>query len=153
MVPYPSGKEMMSNPVMVETTRGGMVENRHRAMAAICSASGDLVEAWGSVDAPVLPRSSIKMIQALPLIESGAAEAASLGPEHLALSCASHEGAADHTGRVAAWLSALGMDADDLLCGPQPPRDPAVKAVDRTATRISIPPHRCKRRSRARLPT
>lgn len=126
----------MNNPILVETTRGPMVENRHRAAAAICSAEGDIVEAWGDVDAPILPRSSIKIIQALPLIESGAAEAAGLTEQHLALACASHEGAAVHTVAVAEWLSAQGMSADDLLCGPQPPRDPDVKAVDRTATRI-----------------
>ena len=126
----------MSNPVLVETTRGSIIENRHRGMAAICAASGSIVEAWGDVEAAVFPRSSIKMIQALPLIESGAADAAGLKPEHLALSCASHEGAAIHTDMVGAWLAARGLSADDLLCGPQPPRDPAVKAKDRTASRV-----------------
>ena len=126
----------MMNPIMVETTRGPMIENRHRAAAAICTAQGEIVEAWGDVDSAILPRSSIKMIQALPLIESGAAEAAKLNAKHLALACASHQGAAVHTEAVAAWLAALGMGPDDLLCGPQPPSDAAVKAVDRTPTRL-----------------
>lgn len=124
------------NPVLVETTRGPIVENRHRAAAAIVSASGDVVEAWGDVQRAILPRSSVKMIQALPLIESGAADAARLTPEHLALACASHQGSAIHTERVTAWLDAIGLDPDALLCGPQPPRDPEVKARDRTATRL-----------------
>ena len=47
------------------------------------------------------------MIQALPLLESGAG--AHLTAEQLALSCASHQGAAIHTDRVAAWLHDLGM--------------------------------------------
>lgn len=122
------------NPVLVETTRGPMVENRHRGAAAICDASGDVVEAWGDVDAVILPRSSIKMIQALPLIESGAAEAARLTERHLALACASHEGSPVHTEAVAAWLDGLGLSADALLCGPQPPRDPVVK--DEPASRL-----------------
>ncbi len=117
----------MANPVLVETTRGPMVENSHRGAAAICNAAGDLIEAWGDIDAAILPRSSIKMIQALPLIESGAAKAARLTTEQLALSCASHEGSPVHTNAVAAWLADRGLGADDLLCGPQPPRDPAVK--------------------------
>ena len=126
----------MTNPILVETTRGPMTENRHRAAAVICNAGGDVIEAWGDVDASILPRSSIKMIQALPLIESGAADAAGLTPEHLALACASHQGAAVHTETVGAWLSSLGLSAEHLLCGPQPPRDPEVKARDRTATRV-----------------
>lgn len=126
----------MTNPVMVEVTRGPIVENRHRAAAAICNSSGEIVENWGDVNAAILPRSSIKMIQALPLIESGAAEAVKLKPEHLALSCASHQGAVVHTDLIAEWLTGMGLNADDLRCGPQPPRDAAVKAVDRTPTRL-----------------
>ena len=126
----------MTNPVLVEVTRGSLVENRHRAAAVVCDSSGEIVESWGDVNAAILPRSSIKMIQALPLIESGAAEAVGLTPEHLALACASHQGSAGHTDLIASWLSAIGLSADDLLCGPQPPRDAAVKAKDRTATRL-----------------
>ena len=75
----------------------------------------------------MLPRSSSKMIQALPLIESGAAEAYGLGSEHLALACASHQGAEIHTSRVARWLADLGLDDDALRCGPQAPRDIPVR--------------------------
>lgn len=113
-----------------------MVENRHRAAAVICNASGEIVEAWGDATEAIFPRSAIKMIQALPLVESGAADAVGLRPEQLALACASHEGAAIHTKGVAAWLGALSLTPDHLLCGPQPPRDAAAKAKDRTATRI-----------------
>ena len=130
------GNDPVTNPILVETTRGPLIENRHRAAAVICTASGDIVEAWGDGTAHILPRSSIKMIQALPLIESGAAEAARLKPEHLALACASHQGAAIHTDAVAAWLEALSLSPAHLLCGPQPPRDAAVKATDRTPTRL-----------------
>lgn len=126
----------MTNPVLVQVTRGPVIENRHRAAAAICTSTGAVVEVWGDVDAAILPRSAIKILQALPLLESGAAEAAWLDPEHLALACASHEGAALHTSKVAAWLSALGLSPDDLLCGPQRPRDPEVRAKDRTPTRL-----------------
>lgn len=126
----------MVNPVLVETTRGPIVENQHRAAAAIATSSGDIVEAWGDVDRAILPRSSVKMIQALPLVESGAADRAGLTAEHLALACASHQGAAIHTARVSDWLSGIGLDEDALLCGPQPPRDPEVKAKDRTPRRI-----------------
>jgi len=110
---------------MVEVWRGGMAESRHRGHAVICDATGAVVEAWGDPDAVILPRSSVKMIQALPLIESGAADAAGLGTAELALACASHEGAPTHVARVAAWLDRLGLSEADLRCGAQPTRDRA----------------------------
>ncbi len=117
---------------MVEVWRGDFLESAHVGHAVVCDGSGDIVQAWGDVDATVLPRSSVKMIQALPLITSGAADAAGLTPEHLALACASHNGAAIHTDRVADWLGTLGLDDDALRCGPQlPDNRPAREALIR----------------------
>lgn len=108
---------------LIEIRRGGMVESRHRGHAVICDGTGRIVEAWGDPDALILPRSSCKMIQALPLVESGAADAAGLTSAELALACASHQGAALHVGKVAAWLAAQTLSEDDLRCGAQPSRD------------------------------
>ncbi|MGR3455573.1 asparaginase [Pseudooceanicola sp.] len=117
---------------MVDVIRGGFVESRHSGHAVICDAGGNVIRAWGDPDLTILPRSSCKMIQALPLVESGAADAAGLGARHLALSCASHNGAAIHTGPVGEWLGTLGMSDDDLRCGPQEPADiPARDALIR----------------------
>jgi len=114
----------MTNPVpMVEIWRGDFLESIHVGHAVICDASGDIVQAWGAPDQVVLPRSSSKMIQALPLIESGAATAAGLTMDQLALSCASHNSAAIHTDRVAAWLATLGLTDDDMRCGAHDPKD------------------------------
>ena len=63
------------------------------------------------------------MVQALPLLTSGAADKYGLSAEHLALACASHNGAAIHTDRVRTWLEQLGLDDDALRCGPQVPGD------------------------------
>jgi len=108
---------------LVEVWRGPFLESTHRGHAVICDASGEILTAWGDPDAVILPRSACKIIQALPLLESGAAEAAGLAPEQLALACASHRGAAIHTERVARWLADLGLGDDDLRCGPQMPAD------------------------------
>jgi L-asparaginase II len=86
-----------------------------------------VVEAWGNPAQVIYPRSACKMIQALPLVESGAADAAGLGTEHLALSCASHNGAAIHTERVRRWLADLSLAEEDLRCGTQMPEDPEAK--------------------------
>lgn len=109
---------------MVELWRGGRLESLHRGHAVICDAGGAIVEAWGDPAAVIYPRSSCKMIQALPLVETGAAEAAGLGEAHLALACASHSGAHIHTGRVTDWLAGLGLGEADLRCGAHMPQDP-----------------------------
>ena len=106
-----------------EIWRGPFLESVHEGHAVICDASGQIVEAWGDPEKVILPRSSSKMIQALPLITSGAADKAGLGTEQLALACASHNGAAIHTDRVAAWLETLGLDDSAFRCGPQEPAD------------------------------
>ena len=69
----------MANPILVEVTRGALVESIHRGAIAIADASGALIQTLGDVEAPVYPRSSLKPIQALPLVESGAADAFGLG--------------------------------------------------------------------------
>ncbi len=125
-----------ANPVLVTTTRGPILENRHRGAAAIVSVDGGIIGQWGDVATPILPRSAIKMIQALPLIESGASAAFGLNTEHLALACASHQGAPLHTEKVAAWLSGMDLSESDLLCGPQPSRDRALRKADVPASRI-----------------
>ncbi|KNG93807.1 asparaginase [Pseudaestuariivita atlantica] len=114
----------MSHPApMVEIWRGPFLESKHHGHAVICAGDGQVVEAWGDPAEVILPRSSAKMIQALPLLTSGAARAHGLTSEQLALACASHQGAAIHTDRVTAWLDALGLGDDALRCGPQPPND------------------------------
>ena len=108
---------------MVEVWRGNIPESHHRGHAVICDAKGEIRAAWGDPEAVILPRSSCKMLQALPLVESGAADG--LSSERLALACASHNGAAMHVERVARWLADLGIGEPDLRCGPQVPDDAA----------------------------
>ncbi len=113
-----------ANPVLVEVTRGGRVESRHRGAVAVAGPAGRLVAAWGDVAAPVFPRSALKPVQALPLAASGALAASGLGDAELALATASHTGRPEHTERVAAWLARLGLSPADLECGAHPPTDP-----------------------------
>ncbi len=88
----PADDRRAADPVAVEVTRGGVVESRHRAACAVADAQGRVVHAWGDVARPVYPRSAIKQIQALPLVETGAAEAFGVDDAELALACASHGG-------------------------------------------------------------
>lgn len=114
----------MTHPVpMAEIWRGPLLESLHSGHAVICDDRGGIVRSWGDPETVIYPRSSAKMIQALPLITSGAADKYGLAGEHLALACASHIGAAIHTDRVRAWLDRLGLNDDALRCGPQVPDD------------------------------
>ena len=130
----------MTNPILVELTRGTLVESVHRGAVAIADAKGVVRFALGDIEAPHYPRSSLKPIQALPLVESGAAEAFGLNDEHIALACASHSGEPMHTERVTAWLARVGLSESDLACGPHPVRhEPtwnAMIARGERATRI-----------------
>jgi L-asparaginase II len=112
------------NPVLAEVWRGEILESVHRGTAVVATPQGEVVEVWGDPERVILPRSACKIIQALPLVESGAADAAGLGTEQLALACASHRGAAVHTGLARAWLAGLGMGEADLRCGAHVPSDP-----------------------------
>ncbi|MFV0384272.1 asparaginase [Paracoccus sp. (in: a-proteobacteria)] len=113
----------MRSAEMIELWRGGLCESRHSGHAVICDSRG-VVEAWGKPSTVIYPRSSCKMMQALPLVESGAADAAGLGERQLALACASHNGARMHVDGVADWLATLDMGDADLRCGGHMPRDP-----------------------------
>ncbi len=117
------------NPVLVEAWRGPLLENVHRGSVAIVASDGALVEGWGDVDRLILPRSSYKILQALPLVESGAADAFSLGAKELALACASHSGAPIHTEPVAGLLKRLDLGEADLLCGRQTPQDKTARTA------------------------
>lgn len=110
---------------LVEVWRGDFCESVHRGHVAVWQAEAGLIWGLGDVEGVILPRSSAKMIQALPLVESGAADAWCLTPERLALACASHQGAAVHHGMVSRWLGDLGLAEADLRCGAQWPSDEA----------------------------
>jgi L-asparaginase II len=108
-------------PVAVVVRRGERVESEHRVAYAVADATGRLVEAAGDVDRAVFPRSAIKPLQALALVESGAADRFGVSEQELALACASHSGEPEHVALVKAWLDRLGLDASALECGAHPP--------------------------------
>lgn len=111
----------MADPVLVEVTRGGIVESRHHAAYVVADARGTILASQGDIDARIFPRSAVKAIQALPLVESGAADSFGFGDRELALAQASHSGEAEHVELAAAMLRAAGLSEADLECGPQWP--------------------------------
>lgn len=65
----------------------------------------------------------MKPLQALALIESGAADEFSVSEMEIALACASHNGEPVHVEAVRAWLARLALTVDALECGPHAPFD------------------------------
>src|ERR1700722_879472 len=108
---------MISDPVLVEAWRGPLGESRHRGAVAVADADGKLVLSIGDVATPVFPRSAVKALQALALVESGAADRFGLSDEDLALACASHSGEPAHVEGVTHMLAKAGLDASALACG------------------------------------
>ena len=111
-----------ANPVLVEVTRGDMVESLHRGRVAVVDTHAKVALQWGDIDAPVYPRSAIKVLQALPLVESGAADAFGLSDAELAIACASHSCEPRHIDTVRQWLPRIGLFEDELACGAHWPR-------------------------------
>jgi len=107
----------MENPILVEIWRGNRMESLHRGAIAIADPTGKLVATFGDVEAAVYPRSAVKALQAIPLIESGAADRLGLRSEEIALTCASHSGEPVHTQTALAILSKVGRDGSCLECG------------------------------------
>lgn len=130
-----------ANPVLIEASRGSLCESRHRGAIAVARPNGDVVLALGDIHRPIYPRSAIKALQAIPLIETGAADAFGFGPTEIALACASHSGSERHAEVAASMLARAGLGGDDLECGPQVPiGEPA--AVDfHRARRAPTPLH------------
>ena len=111
----------MNSPLIVEVTRGDRIESRHEVDAVVVDSLGRLVGSWGEPHRAVLPRSALKPIQALPLVDTGASDAFGLTDTELALACASHQGERRHEEVVTAWLSRLPGGTNSLACGAHPP--------------------------------
>lgn len=143
-----------SNPVLIEVTRGPLVECRHRGTLAVCDARGGVVLELGGVDAPVFPRSAVKPLQALPLIETGAADRFRFSSRHIALAAASHSGTRAHVDCAREMLLAAGLREGHLHCGTHVPRD---EEEQRSLLRANDKPgplhHNCSGKHAAMLAT
>jgi L-asparaginase II len=111
----------MSNPVLAVATRGGATESEHRGAVAVLDPAGKVVLALGDIDRAVFPRSAVKGLQAIPLIESGAADRYRLTDAEIALACASHNGEPQHVATAESMLRKAGRDLHSLECGAQLP--------------------------------
>lgn len=118
------------NPILVEVTRGGHVESQHAGALAVVDADGAVLAQLGDIARPIFPRSAVKVLQALPLVASGAADQLGLNDAELALACASHNGEPLHVQTAAGMLAKVGLDLTALECGAHwPSYDKATRAL------------------------
>lgn len=115
------------NPILVRVHRGAFCESIHRGSWGLIDRDGRVLEGVGELEAPLLARSAVKSLQALPLVETGAADAAGYDEADLALALASHSGEPLHTERVQTILARLELDHGALRCGAQSPGDPRTR--------------------------
>jgi L-asparaginase II len=101
--------------------RSGFAESRHAGVAIVLAADGAVRERYGNTDAAILPRSSMKPLQALACVSAGA----SLEGVSLAMATASHSGTDRHVEAVRTILDAAGLSEDALGCPPAWPSDTA----------------------------
>ena len=124
---------IMSDPILVEVLRGTRVESRHRGALAVVDADGKAVLSLGDVESPIFPRSAVKALQAMVLVETGAADAYGFGDEELALACASHSGEPGHVAGVTRMLASAGLDVSALACSAHwPLSQPAMVVLARS---------------------
>ena len=103
--------------VLLDVTRNGFVESHHRGHLVLLAASGTVAVAAGAPELPVFPRSSLKPLQAITMVERGYAGR----DASLALAAASHDGEAVHVAAVRSILAAAGLDESALQCPPDLP--------------------------------
>jgi L-asparaginase II len=108
-------------PTLVEVRRGSIVESRHRGAIVVAQSDGTIIKHLGDEGLITSTRSTIKPIQAIPFVTSGAADHFDISERELAVVCASHEGEPIHTETVSAMLARAGLDETALRCGVQAP--------------------------------
>lgn len=111
------------NPVLVEVTRGPMVESRHSGTLAVIGPEGRVLLALGDIEQPVFPRSAVKALQAVPLVATGTAERYNLSDAELALACGSHSGTDWHVALARRMLARARLGETALACGAHRPID------------------------------
>src|SRR5215510_7341933 len=128
----------MDNPILVKVVRGARTESRHRGAVAVVDTAGRSVLTLGDVARPIYPRSAVKALQALVLVESGAVGRFGFGDEELAVTCASHGGEPGHVATVTRMLERAALGPDALECGTHwPLHQPSAQALARSGASAS----------------
>ena len=136
--------------VLARVDRGGVVEAVHAGHAVALRTDGSSRIRMGDPDAPFLPRSSLKPLQAVAMLRAGL----ELDGPGLALACASHEGEPAHVEGVHAILGKAGVAPAFLQTPAALPNEPDAAFAWRSAGRGPEPiAHMCSGKHAAMLAT
>lgn len=114
---------MNSSVQPIRVYRGKYIESTHDVHIAVVNVEGELLAYYGDVHRLTFARSSMKPIQAVPIVESGAMEKYNFSEKELALFCASHAGEPFHRESVKNVLEKIGLTEESLHCGTHIPSD------------------------------
>ncbi len=103
--------------ILVEVSRGSSVENIHRGNIAVVNLRKKLAAWVGEPYKRCFMRSCSKPIQAIAVLETGAAEYYGLSDREIAVMCASHYSESFHVEAVLSILHKLGLEESHLRCG------------------------------------
>ncbi|KQZ82204.1 asparaginase [Microbacterium sp. Root166] len=103
--------------------RSGFVESRHAGIAVVLAPDGTIAAKLGDPSALILPRSSLKPLQALACLAAGA----SLEGAQLGMATASHSGTDRHVAAVREILHNAGLGEEALGCPAAWPSDTATR--------------------------
>lgn len=112
---------MLSSELIVRVWRGPITESIHRGHIAVVNHKGELLHALGNPEFFTYIRSAAKIIQALPVIETGAADRFGFTEQELAFLCASHNGEEMHVRTAESILAKVGLSSHQLQCGAHEP--------------------------------
>ena len=125
-VQLPADSNRPAPALLVEVTRGGVVESRHYGHVVVVDAAGQVVFSAGDPEHATYPRSSLKPLQALAGIANGTADRFAFTAAEIAITCASHSAEPRHRETVAHILEKIDATEADLYCGPHPvPHEPS----------------------------
>jgi L-asparaginase II len=142
--PMPAAAVQGRPPLEVGVIRGKETESTHAIHAVIGRDDGSLVAWHGDPQRPTFPRSAVKSIQALSLLESGAADRFGFTPAELALACSSHSGTPLHVETARNMLTKAGLDPGALECGAHWPLDESsARALARSGAEPSALHNNC----------
>ncbi len=109
------------NPILVEVSRGGLLESFHRGVICVVDESGKVIYEKGDITQKCYPRSALKYVQHIPLITSGISQYYNFTKKEIALMCGSHNGEDMHVEAVREMLVKIGLSEESLKCGAQNP--------------------------------
>lgn len=107
----------MQGANLVEITRGRMVESVHQGFVVVVDEAGRILARAGDPQFRTYIRSAAKPMQAIPVVESGAAAHFGFNKEELAFLTSSHSGEDEHVLTGEGILDKLGLSAAELQCG------------------------------------